>query len=170
MENTEKPQPRRAVVAAAAGFAAVAAYAIVGALQILVWNPLAAVPGATLGQIRAEMARADESLTANWVLAWGGIGIVLATVVLLVTIVRMNSRVEPVVAAYLVLLIFAAPGHFFAGFGPGMSLADTFLVSGADHAPWGMLLYVVSAASLLALIVLIIRAGRAATARAARHG
>jgi hypothetical protein len=167
---TEKPQPRGAVVVAAGGFAAVAAYAIAGALQILVWNPLAAVPGATLGQIRAEMARADESLTANLVLTWGAIGIVLATVVLLVAIVRMNSRIGPVLTAYLVLLVFAAPGHIFVGFGPSMSLSDTFLVSGGDHAPWGIALYVVSAAALLALIVLIIRTGRSATARIMMHG
>ena len=170
MDNTAKPLPRRAGLAAAVGFAVVAAYSIVGALQILVWNPLAAVPGATLGQIRAEMALANESLTADLVVVWGAIGIVLATVILLVTIVRMTSRVGPVVAAYLVLLVFAAPGHFFVSFGPGMSLADTFMISGGDHAPWGVVLYAVSAASLLALIMLIIRAGLTAAPRAAPQG
>ncbi|WP_241989088.1 hypothetical protein [Cryobacterium serini] len=164
MSNTEIRPPRRAVRAAAVGFAVVMVYTIAGALQILVWNPLAAVPGATLGQIRADMARADESLSANGVVTWAGIGLLLAGVILLVATMRRTSRVGPVVAAYLVLLVFAAPGHFFVSFGPGMSLADTFMISGADHSPWGMALYLVSAASLLALIVLIIRAARAASA------
>ncbi len=163
MSNTEKRPARRAVTAASVGFAAVTMYAIVGVLQILVWNPLAAVPGATLGQIRADMARANEHLNANVVVAWAGVGIVLATVVLLVAVVRRPRRVGPVVAAYLLLLVFAAPGHFFASFGPGMSLADTYMISGADQAPWGVALYVVSAAALLALIVLIITTARRAT-------
>lgn len=147
------------------GFAGVTVYAIAGVLQILVWNPLAAVPGATLGQIRADMTRANEPLVANGVLIWAAIGIVLAAVVLVVTIVRHLSSVGPVAAAYLVLLVFAAPGHIFVAFGPGMSIADTFMISGGDHAPWGVVLYLISAAALLALIVLIIRAARAAGAR-----
>lgn len=145
------------------GFVLVAAYAIVGVLQILVWNPLAAVPGATLGQIRADMARANEHLTGTGVVIWAGIGIALAAVVLLVAALRKTSRVGPVIAAYLVLLVFAAPGHLFVGFGPGMSLADTFMISGADHAPWGLVLYGVSAAALAGLIVVIIRAAHAAS-------
>ena len=160
MNATETAAPRPAVRAAIVGFALVLVYAIVGALQILVWNPLAAVPGATLGQIRADMALADEHLTATGVVIWAGIGVVLGAVVLLVA-VRKSSRVGPVIAAYLVLLVLAAPGHLFAGFGPGMSLADTFMISGADHAPWGIVLYVVSAAALAGLIVVIIRAARA---------
>ncbi|WP_233201768.1 hypothetical protein [Cryobacterium sp. Y11] len=160
MGKTETRPSRRAVTAVLVGFAVVAGYAIVGVLQILVWNPLAAVPGATLGQIRADMARVDESLTADLVLIWGAIGIALAAVVLLVATRRHTSPV----AAYLVLLVFAAPGHIFVAFAPGMSLADTFMISGGDHAPWGMALYLVSAAALVALIVLIIRAARSTRA------
>ena len=164
MSKTDIRQPRSAVLLAAVGFTVVAAYAVAGVLQILVWNPLAAVPGATLAQIRADMTLANEPLNANGVVIWAAIGMVLAAVVLVVTIVRHTSAVLPVVAAYLVLLVFAAPGHFFVAFGPGMSIADTFMISGADHAPWGVVLYLVSAAALLALIVLIIRAARAPAA------
>ncbi|WP_174722209.1 hypothetical protein [Cryobacterium lyxosi] len=170
MTNTDTRQPRRAIRAAAVGFGAVALYALVGVLQILVWNPLAAVPGATLAQIRANMTLANEPLVANGVVIWAAIGMVLAAVVLVVTIVRHTSAVLPVAAAYLVLLVFAAPGHFFVAFGPGMSIADTFMISGGDHAPWGVVLYLVSAAALLALIVLIIGAARAAAARDTNRG
>lgn len=164
MGNTETPRPRHTVLAAGLGFTVVAVYAIVGVLQILVWNPLAAVPGSTLAQIRAEMADANESLTADWVMAWGGIGVLLAGIVLLVSTLRRSGRAGPVIAAYLVLLVFAAPGHMFVAFGPGMSLADTFMISGGDHAPWGVALYLVSAAALVALIVAIIRSARASAA------
>ena len=133
-------------------------------------NPLAAVPGTTLGQIRADMARANESLSADCVLTWGAIGILLAVVVLLVAIVRQTSQVGPVVATDLALLVFAAPGHLVVAFEPGMSIADTFMVSGGDHAPWGVALYLVSAAALVALIVLIIRAARGAAARTVKTG
>ena len=49
------------------GTLAVLAYAALAGLQILVLNPLAAVPGRTLPQIEAEMARWGESLGAPWV-------------------------------------------------------------------------------------------------------
>lgn len=160
----ENSRSRRPVVAATWGLAAVAAYAVAGVLQILVWNPLAAVPGATLGEIRADMARAQEPLSASWVVGWAGIGLLLAALVLRVTVVRRTIRVNLVVAMYLVLVVFAAPGHIFVAFGPGMSLADTFMISGGDHAPWGGVLYLFSAAALVALIVLIIRTSRAAAA------
>ncbi|WP_051973088.1 hypothetical protein [Cryobacterium sp. MLB-32] len=167
MGNTETEQPRRAAAAAWWGFAVVAAYSIAGVLQILVWNPLAAVPGSTLEQIRADMVHANESLTADWVLSWGAIGVVLAAVVLVTALARRSSRTDLVVAAYLVLLVFAAPGHMFVAFAPGMSLADTFMISGGDHAPWGVVLYLVSTAALVALIVQIIRSARAASSRLA---
>ncbi|TFD71608.1 hypothetical protein [Cryobacterium sp. Hb1] len=170
MSKTDTRQPRRAVLSAAVGFTVVAAYAVAGALQILVWNPLAAVPGATLGQIRTNMTLANEPLNANGVVIWAVIGLMLAAVVLVVTIVRHVSAVGPVVAAYLVLLVFAAPGHFFVAFGPGMSIADTFMISGGDHAPWGVVLYLISAAALLTLIVLIIGAARTAAARDTNRG
>lgn len=48
MVHGEIVPKRRAVIAAGVGSAALAAYSIAGAFQTLVWNPMAAVPGATL--------------------------------------------------------------------------------------------------------------------------
>lgn len=44
---------RCAVRAGLLGFVVVVGYAVAGVLQILVWNPQAAVPGATFGEIHA---------------------------------------------------------------------------------------------------------------------
>lgn len=75
------------------GFIAVAGYAVVGALQILVWNPLAAVPGATLGEIHAQLEQANETLVAPLVLAWAVIGTALAAAVLRAAMKRSIIRV-----------------------------------------------------------------------------
>jgi hypothetical protein len=51
-----------------------------------------------------------------------------------------------------------------AGAGRGTNTCWIAMISGGDHAPWGVVLYLISAAALLALIVLIIRSARAAAA------
>lgn len=57
-----REEHRRAIWTGIVGFMVVAAYALAGALQVLVWNPLAAVPGATLEEIHSKLAQANESL------------------------------------------------------------------------------------------------------------
>jgi len=164
MSNTVTTRPPRSVQAGLLGLAGVALYAIVGVLQVLVWNPMAAVPGETLGDIRAQLAQANAPLTGAAVVTWAIVGMLVSVVVLIFATTRASVTTELVVAATLVLLVFAAPGHIFVAFGPGISIADTFGVSGADHAPWGGVLYLVSGFALAGLIVLIIRAARSRAA------
>jgi hypothetical protein len=57
-----------------AGYFLVLSYAIAGVFQVLVWNPLAAVPGATLDEIHSVMDRANESLAAPMVVVWAATG------------------------------------------------------------------------------------------------
>lgn len=147
-----------AVTAGLAGLIAIVGYAALGILQILVLNPLAAVPGATLEQIYAQLDLANESLTTSWVVTWGVSGVVLAGAVLLVSVVSRTRRVSYVVAADLGLLVLAAPAHLFVAFAPGMSLADTFMISSGDHAPWGVALYLFSALALTALVIRLVLA------------
>lgn len=142
---------RHAVWAGIVGLIIVAGYAAGGALQVLVWNPLAAVPGATLAEIHAGLARENESLAAPAVLTWAVIGVILAALVLAGAVVRRTSHVRNVVLLDLLLLVLAAPAHWFAAFPAGMGLADAFAISGGDHAPWGKVLYLVSAVALAAL-------------------
>lgn len=134
------------------GFFVVVGYAVVGALQILVWNPLAAVPESTLSEINSELAQANETLAAPLVLAWAVIGMLLAAAVLLAALLGAISRVRVVVTLDVLILVFAVPAHWVASFPAGMGIADTFATTGADHAPWGMVLYALSAAALVGLI------------------
>lgn len=134
-----------------AGLIGVAGYAVAGVLQTLVWNPLAAVPGATLDEIHTGLSQANESMYPPVVLTWAAIGTALAAGVLLATARRSSRRTSTVLMLYLALLVLAAPSHWYASFSAGMALADAFGISGGDHAPWGKLLYVVSAAAFLAL-------------------
>lgn len=86
-----------------AGFVFVLGYAVAGVCQILVWNPMAAVPGATLDEIHADMARANESLAAPVVLVWAATGALLAAAVLMASLKRSISTRNTAVL-YLLLL------------------------------------------------------------------
>lgn len=144
--------PRRTLWISIAGVLAVTAYAAVAAVQILVLNPLAAVPGRTLDEIRSEMSAAGEVLLWEPVAFILGIGVVLAVVV---AIVSSRGRAHPVipVMSFLALLMLGAVGYFAASFGVGMSLADTFGISGGDYSPWARPLYAVSLVAGVALVV-----------------
>ncbi|WP_146008955.1 hypothetical protein [Zhihengliuella halotolerans] len=141
---------RRAAWAGLAGFCVVAAYAQVGVLQLLVWEPLAAAPGASLDEIRAAVEQAGESLYEPVVVGWAVIGTVLAAAVLAGALARRLSVYQTLVL-HLALLVLAAPSYFFASFGPGMALGDTFVTSGS-YPPWGTLLYFVSLVAFAALV------------------
>lgn len=138
------------------GTLAVLAYAALAGLQILVLNPLAAVPGRTLPQIEAEMARWGESLGAPWV---GGV-LITAVVVAVGMLVGAWREPDPDARGwalgYLALLVAGAPAYWLLSFGPGMALADSFGISGGDHAPWALPLYAVSALALVALVTLAV--------------
>lgn len=146
------PLPRRTLWISIAGVLAVTAYAAVAAVQILVLNPLAAVPGRTLDEIRAEMDAAGEILLWEPVVFILGIGVALAVVV---AVLSIRGRAHPIVPAmsFLALLMLGALGYFAASFGVGMSLADTFGISGGDYSPWARPLYAVSLLAGVALVV-----------------
>lgn len=146
----------RAEWAAVTGLIMIACYATVGAFQVLAWNPQAAVPGATLDEIRTAMAGANESLAMPLVLAWAVTGVLLAGLVLIASQRGPGLWVSTVVRMDLLLLVLAAPSHWFASFPAGMGIADTFASTGGDHTPWGMLLYLVSAVALIALVVVML--------------
>ncbi|GHD09341.1 hypothetical protein [Zhihengliuella salsuginis] len=158
-----EPQPRdgsrRAVRAGLAGFGAVAAYALVGTLQLLVWEPQAAVPGASLEQIRAGVERAGESLGVPIVIGWAVVGTVLAAAVLAGTLAG-RVRAYPAAMLHLLLVVLAAPSYFYVSFAPGMAVADTYGTTGADHAPWGMVLYGTSVAALAVLLIVAVSTAR----------
>lgn len=69
-------------------------------------------------------------------------------------LIRPESRVKKVLALAVLLLVLAAPSHWFAAFPAGMGIADAFATHGGDHAPWGVVLYAISADALVALSVM----------------
>jgi hypothetical protein len=133
-------------------------------LQVLVWNPLAAVPGATLDEIRADMERANETLGAPLVLTWAVAGALLAAAVVVATLLRPTT-VKNAIVLDLLLLVLAAPSHWIASFPAGMGIADAFGLSGEDHAPWGRVLYATSAVALVALALVLAWTRRPARVR-----
>lgn len=149
------------------GVTAVTAYAGLAALQILVLNPLAAAPGSSLDAIYAEMDAAGEAMPVTMPLLILGVGVAAAIVVALLSI---RSRLEPAHSAllFLLLLVLGAPGYFVASFGPGMNLADTFMIGGADHSRWSLVLFAVSLGAAGAAVVLALRmkGGRPAAVKA----
>ncbi|WP_292687812.1 MULTISPECIES: hypothetical protein [unclassified Microbacterium] len=160
--GTSARSRRNARAAGIIGFAVVVAYAVVAALQILVWNPLAAVPGATLAEITAHLAATGESFSVASVLGVLAIGPLLALAPLILSW-RTGTGAFAVIAGVLAILAGGAVGYFAASFSPGMSLADAYGISGGDYAPWGRVLMLVSAVALLAAVVcgaVLLRRGR----------
>ena len=148
--NSTRRLSARAV--ALIGTGAVVAYALLAAVQILVWNPQAAVPGVGLDQIYADVAATGESMAAGMVIAFLAVGPLLAIALLVGAWRRPEGRASVVGVPFLVLLALGAPAYFWANFGPGMALADTFFVSGGDHSAWSAPLYVTSGLAVLALV------------------
>lgn len=161
-------QPQR--YAAAVVFLVVVAYATVAALQILVWNPLAAVPGMTLGQIRHAMEEANEALHIAPVVIVLGLGVLL-TAVLVTWMVRAGGAAVHVVLLGLALVACGGPAYFLASFNAGMSLGDSLVESGGDVAPWGGVLLQISLVAFVAFwLVLLWRAGVKAARRRSVRG
>ncbi|MFJ6538668.1 hypothetical protein ACIQH5_20755 [Paenarthrobacter sp. NPDC091711] len=148
------------VIVSIVGLMAIAAYGLTSALQILVWNPLAAVPGATLDEIHEGLAQANESVSLTAVVTWSSIGTLLGVLVVLLTATRAISRLRTVVILQLLILVLGAPMYFFASFSAGMALADAFFISGGDYTPWGGLLGLVSGAALIGLLLVMTFRGK----------
>lgn len=166
--TAEVSRRRRPLVVAVVGTVVVVAYALLAAVQILVLNPLAAVPGAELSQIYADVSAVGESMGAPLVLAGLAVGPVVAVGLLLRTRRRPDGEARIVAVQYLALVALGAFGYFWASFGPGMALADTYGISGGDHSPWATPLQAVSG---VAFVVFLMQApGAVSMARRTRGG
>ncbi|MCW3494527.1 hypothetical protein [Microbacterium sp. SSM24] len=144
---------RLVLVVSLFGTLAVAVYAGIAALQILVLNPLAARPGTTLSQIHADMAEMNEAPGTGMTLTILGLGVALAIILLTLLVRRSDATPTAALLAYLSMIAMGAPAYFIASFGPGMALADTYGIGGADYARWSLLLYGASFAALVGILV-----------------
>lgn len=64
---------------------------------------------------------------------------------------RPELQPRMVASWHLVLLALGTPAYFIASFGPGMALADTYGIGGADASPWAAPLHVTSGLAVIAL-------------------
>ncbi len=155
--NPDRARIRRI---AATGTAAVAAYAGFAAVHLFVLNPLAAVPGRSLGEIRSDVVAAGESLGHGIVSVILGLGVLAAVLVWRGSLRARQATAVTTLQVYLALLAAGAPAFFWASLVPGMALADTYGISGAAYSPWGTVLYVVSTLALVGLVVVTRRESR----------
>ncbi len=140
------------VVVAVAGVVVVAAYATLLAVNALVLDPLAAVPGSTLPEIHARIEAAGFSVAGDvrGVVVVASIGVVLA---LTASIVGLAARLPATVVAVMHLGVLAAGAlaTFQSGFWLGMDVADTFGTDGGAHTVWAGVLYLTSLAAFVAI-------------------
>ncbi len=132
----------------------VTGYAVVMVLRASVWDPVAAVPSMSHPEIIQALRSSGVNVIGAYVAVtlWGAIGPVLAVVV---SILGAKNRLSTasVRSLHLAILAAGAPALFIASFPLGMDVADTFGVGGGAHTPWTGVLYLVSAAALVALLV-----------------
>lgn len=148
---------RQTIIVSTVGVAVVVIYAGLAALQILVFTPLAAAPGLSLAEVKAEMHSAGESLNEASTISILAIGPLIAVVV---AAIAVRARAHPAIPAItlLIVLMLGGPGLFVASFGPGMGMADTFMVAGGIFLPGVMPFFVVSVIAGVALTVGVILA------------
>ncbi|OEI68014.1 hypothetical protein [Curtobacterium sp. ER1/6] len=139
-------------VVAVVGVVVVAVYAALLALNALVLDPLAAVPGRSLAQIYARVDAMGSSSTGNvrGVLVVASIGVALAVAA---AVVGLAARLPATVIAVLHLGVLAAGAlaTFQSGFFLGMDVADSFMTDGAAHTIWAGVLHLTSLAALVAI-------------------
>ncbi|WP_341952486.1 hypothetical protein [Salinibacterium sp. TMP30] len=127
----------------------------VGTLHIVVWNPIAAMPGLDLDAIYGQMAAAGESPSAIliwlWAAFWTFTAVAFGVACLVPQIgARMSARTLATAGLTVVGLTLAF--HWVAGFNMGMSLADTFAISGGDAAISGPALSILGQLCLVTIV------------------
>jgi hypothetical protein len=151
---------RRAAIAAALTGTNLVVIAL-GVMHILVWDPLAKVPGLPLDQIYERMRAADEGdlasmFVAQWAMFWGIFSLAYLLVYLLPVTAGFLSK-RGMTALGLLMVGFTSLGSWLAGFNMGMSLADTFMIGGGSRAPSGPLILLIGAISIVAAVWVAVR-------------
>ncbi|WP_104126325.1 hypothetical protein [Cryobacterium sp. Y57] len=119
------------------GVAAVGVVIVIGAVDLLVWNPQAKVPALSFDAISARMIEVDQFSPSTaivgvtlWAAFWAG----LAVTVFILAARRSQMWMIPRRVSMLLLSIIggAVFFRFSAGFSIGMSIADTFGTNGVS--------------------------------------
>lgn len=127
----------------------------VGTVHLLVWNPIAKVPGLELPEILAALDARGGLDGGPLVWAIGGTLVTIAAAAAAIIGAR-RGKVTPhqVVTGGLLLIHGASFFLWWAGFGLGLELADTFGIGGGEASPAGSLLALVGGGCLAAAILL----------------
>lgn len=134
-DNRVAPRARRRGVALAVSVPLVALL-VLGPVDLLLWNPEAKAPSLPLQTIYADLARVDgysSSITLTLTVTWAVVGAALsATLVVLATLPSNDwFTARRIVMSALGLFSAGVVSLQFVGFGLGMSLADTYMLSGS---------------------------------------
>ncbi|KJC63111.1 hypothetical protein TZ00_16860 [Agreia bicolorata] len=144
---------RGRILLAVGGVVLVAAYAALMAVESLVLDPLAAVPGSTLGEIHARLTAAGQDVGGDigWVIGTAAVGVVLAVTAAIIGLWRRFS-LSTMAMIFLAIVAAGAVPAFLDGFRLGMDVADTHGVGGGAHTIWAGVLYLTSLASAVAIV------------------
>lgn len=112
-------QQRHLVPIVLVGVLTTAAYALIGALQILVWNPTVAVPGMSHKEIKTVMSSANEPLVEAPVYAWALVGPTLVLAVGTFSIMKFPDRPWRITRFFLIMIMLGRPTYYFFSFNPG---------------------------------------------------
>ena len=147
----------RRVVVAIGGVTVVALYATLMAVQALVLDPLAAMPGLTMDQIHADVRESGGRVGWNIaiVIITAAFGVGLAVIA---GVFGQWKRLSPLVEAsiFLGIVTLGAVANFYSGFALRMDVADAYGISGRDYTVWPGVLYVTSLVALVALIPVLV--------------
>lgn len=152
--GTSMPRARRVSLALPFSLMTLAA-GFLGVMHIVVWSPLAKVPGMTLDEIYAAMAAAGEGTGVVFIVAWAvcwTLGAVALPVLVALPFADHRIGRRAIATAGFLLIGTTVFGQWFAGFSMGMGLADTFMTSGADAAATGLVLTWIGQGSIIAAL------------------
>lgn len=162
-------------VVAVTGVVVVTVYAALMALDALVLDPLAAVPGRSLAEVHAGVEATGGSVgqAVAAVLVVAAVGVALA--VLVAVLALQDGLPAPTIAVlHLGLVVLGAFATFLTTFFLGPGVADAFGTAGGTHSPW---VAVLAGTSLVALVAIptvlftdMVRTLRHARAEALVHG
>lgn len=166
LQRVVAPATRRRV-ALACGLASTNLVLIaLGTVHLVLWNPLAKVPGLTIDEIYSEMALRGEGGGGIQIVAWAAFwGLASLALAVLGSLPRTASVLTTRRVVVLGLLLSGMTIFFqwWAGFGMGMSLADTFSTSGGDTAVSGPILSLVGQFALIGALFIALVPPRANT-------
>lgn len=147
---------RAQTILTASGVLVVSGYAVLGALAMGLWEPVAG-SGLPIAETREAMTLAGESLSDVPGIIFAVAGIALAATWAFVSLREPRRRLSTSASGYSILLVLGAPAYFYLSFGNMNSVGDAF----PDWHPEAALavalpFYLVGVVALVASVALLV--------------